>query len=236
MNRLFLLLAASVLGTGCMDICDARTVSVGWPSFQLADGTVTSSCTQAHVSTVNIYLDGQAVTSLPCDSGGVDVDGVPNDGDHLFTVEAIDTTTGGITFRDQVDVSDSNCRNLLEDTQPSQGTFVLNFSLSPNLCASATDSYIWFTIMDDIANQTIAVDGSDTPQAWPCGGGTSTTPVAPSFPLASGSYTLERTEEVLYSSSTPTELAGNCSAADFDMSGATQTEVDAPLTDGVSCF
>ncbi|HVO21764.1 MAG TPA: hypothetical protein VMU15_21110 [Anaeromyxobacter sp.] len=250
MSRLFLAMTASAawaMSTGCVvnDSCDpysdagcpgpcaSRTVAVGWPSFLLADHTVTSSCATAQVSTVDVYMDDQPVTSLPCSSGGVNVTGVPNNGDHRFTVEALDSTTGAIALRDEQTVSDSNCTDLLLNTQPSEGTWVLNYSFTPDLCTSATSSYIWFTLHDEIANQVIAVDGSHTPQAWTCGGGT-TTPVPISLPLASGSYTLQRTEEVLYPG--PAQQAGNCSSKGFDVFGATQTQVDVPLTDAVICF
>jgi hypothetical protein len=239
MNRFYLLLAASALGMGCGGSshhipCDTRTVAVGWPSFQLADGTVTSSCTTAHVSDVDVFMDDTPVTTVACSAAGVNVTGVPNNGNHLFTVEARDSTTNAIALRDEQTVGNSNCTNLLLDTEPSEGTFVLNFSFSPDLCTSSSNSFIWFTVHDVIANQDIAVDGSHSPQSWTCGNGSTTTPVPISFPLASGSYTLDRTEEVLYPG--PTQQAGNCNATSFTVAGATQSRVDVPLTDAVSCF
>jgi hypothetical protein len=235
MNRLVLLaLVASILGTGCgHDTCDARTVAIGWPSFLLADGTATSSCGVALLSTVDVFVDGSSVGSFNCTDGGVNVTGVLNDGNHVFDVEGIDSATGAIALRDSVTVGNSNCTDLLVNTQPSEGTFVLNYSFTPNICTSATNSYIWFTIHDDIANQDIAVDGSNSPRAYTCGNG-STTPVPISFALPSGSYTLHRTEEVLYPG--PTQQAGNCNATLFAMEGATRTQVNVPLTDAVACF
>jgi len=250
MSRLFLTLTASAawaMSTGCVvsDVCDpysdagcpgpcdSRMVAVGWPSFLLADHSVTSSCAAAQVSTVDVYMDDQPVTSLPCSAGGVNVTDVPNNGAHRFTVEALDSNTATIALRDEQTVDNSGCADLVLNTQPSEGTLVLNYSFTPDLCTSATSSYIWFTIHDDIANQAIAVDGGHTPQAWTCGNGT-TTPVPISFPLASGPYTLQRTEEVLYPG--PAQQAGNCSSTGFDVSGATQTQVNVPLTDAVSCF
>jgi hypothetical protein len=241
MNRHFLTFtaAAALAASGCVssyDHCHARTVAVGWPTFQLANGTITSSCTG--VSAIDVFMDDAQVggtgNHFACADNGVNVTGVPNDGSHLFTVEALDSS-GAIVLRDEQSVAPSGCTNLILDTRPSEGTFALNFSFtSANFCSSATNSYIWFTIHDDIANQTIAVDGSSTPQAWTCGSGT-TTPVPISFPLASGSYTLQRTEEVVYPAP-PVQAAGNCNATPFDVSGATQTQVNVPLTDAVACF
>lgn len=235
MKRLLVLAALSTIGTGCVvhDTCDARTVSIGWPSFKLANGTVTSSCATAQVSQVKVFIDNAPVGTLACTDGGVNVTGVLNDGDHVFDVEALDVNTGNIALRDSFTVGNSNCNAQVVDTQPSEGTFVLDYSFSPDVCTSATDSFIWFSIHDDISGDTIAVNSGNTPRAYTCGNG-STTPVPISFPLASGSYTLQRTEEVVYPG--PVQAAGNCNATGFDMSGGTQTRVQVPLTDNVACF
>lgn len=236
MNRVFVLVVASLLGTGCIvsDTCDARTVSIGWSSFRLANGTVVASCSAAAVSSVSVFLDDTPVTTLACDAGGVNVTGVLNDGTHLFTVEGLDSVSGAIALRDEVAVGNSNCNDQLVDTQPSEGTFVLDFSFTPDFCTSATDSFIWFSIRDDISGDVIAVDQTHTPQAYTCGNGATTTPLPISFALASGPYTLQRTEEVVYPG--PATGAGNCNATDFIMAGGNQTPVNVPLADGVACF
>jgi hypothetical protein len=234
MNRLLVLLVASLLGTGCVvhDTCDAKTVALGWPSFRLADNSVVATCRDAGVSQVDVLMDDQPVTTVNCSEGGVNVTGVLNDGDHLFTVEGVDSS-GAIVLRDEVSIAPSNCTNQAVNTQPSEGAFTLDFSFTPNICQSATNSYIWFTIKDNISGQIIAVDGSLDPQAYLCGN-SSAVPLPISFPLASGPYTLQRTAEVLYPG--PTQEAGNCTATNFAMTGGTETVLDVPLTDGVRCF
>jgi hypothetical protein len=243
MKRLLFLLVPSMLATGCVvsDTCDARTVSIGWSSFRLFDGSVVTSCGAAGVSFVQLFMDDQPVTSqpggppdqFPCNTGGVNVTGVLNDRGHLFTVEALDATSGAIALRDEFTVTPSNCSDLLLDSQPSEGTFVLDYSFTPNVCTSATSSFIWFSIQDNISGDIIAVNQGSNPQAYTCGNGT-TTPVPISFALASGPYTLQRTEEVLYPG--PTQQAGNCNATAFNVAGGTPTTVQVPLADGIACF
>ncbi len=239
MNRFYLLLAASALGMGCgggsghRATCDTRLVAVDWPSFQLADGTVTSSCTTAHVSEVDIFMDDAPVTTVACSAAGVNVTGVPNNGNHLFTVEARDSTTNAIALRDEQTVGDSNCTNLLLDTEPSEGTFVLNFSFSPDVCTSASNSFIWFTVHDVIANQDIAVDGSHSPQSWTCGNGSTPRPSRSRsrWRLAPTRSTGRRRSSIPVRRSRPGTARHRLHVA-----GATQTRVDVPLTDLVSCF
>jgi hypothetical protein len=237
MNRLIVLLVVSMLGTGCVvhDTCDAKTVSLGWSSFRLDNNAVVSTCSQAGVSQVDVFMDDVPVVSVNCTDGGVNVTGVLNDSSHLFTIEGIDAVSGAISLRDEVSVPPSNCTNPLVDTQPSQGAFVLDFSFisGPNFCSSATNSFIWFTIKDNISGDLIAVDRNTSPTLYTCGNG-STVPVPIPFPLASGPYTLQRTEEVIIPGNT--QLAGNCNATGFTMAGGTQTSLGVPLTDGIVCF
>jgi hypothetical protein len=199
-------------------------VSIGWPSFQLANGNVTSSCLTAGVSNVDIFMDDTRVTTVPCGGGGVNVTGV-TDNSHLFTVEALDSGTGNIALRDEVTVTNSDCTDLVVDTQPSEGTFNLAYSFSPvNVCNSP--SYIWFSIRDLISGDIIAVDDTHgDPQQYACG-------VSITFPLPWGSYTLQRTEEVVYPG--PAISAKNCTPAPFTISGATTKDVGAVMLDSTT--
>lgn len=242
MKRLLVLAALSTVGTGCVvhDTCDARTVSIGWPSFKLASGDTVTTCGDAGVNLVDVFMDGAQVGGqgyhFPCSDRGVNVTGVLNDGNHVFDVEALDG--GNIALRDSFTVGNSNCNDQVVDTQPSESTFTLNYSFSPdNICVSGTDSFIWFRIRDEIANQTIAVDSANDPRRYTCGNGTGgTTPVPISFPLAWGLYTLLGTEEVVYPVPTPA-AAGNCNATPFTIQGGKPgVQVNVGLTDGVSCF
>jgi hypothetical protein len=160
MNRLFILVAASIFGTtGCVvsDVCDTRTVSVGWPSFQLADGTIAHSCAAAGVATVSVYIDDSFVTNQPCDAGGVDITDVFAGG-HLFTVEPLDAG-GNIILRDEFRTHGDGCSTLLFDTQPAGGYVDLEYDFyagttplpaGQDVCVDG--SQLWLNITDTIAN------------------------------------------------------------------------------------
>lgn len=158
MNRLAIL-AASLVSSGCVvsDHCDTRDISVGWPSFELADGTTTTSCATAGVATVSVYIDGSFVTNLSCVDGGVDVTGVFA-GDHRFTVEGLDSA-GNILLRDQFDTRGHGCGSFEVDTQPAEGTVNLVYDFyagatplptGQDVCAAG--SQLWLNITDTIAN------------------------------------------------------------------------------------
>lgn len=226
MNRLLVLLVASLLGTGCVvhDTCDARTVSLGWSSFRLANNDVVSTCAGAGVNAVDVFMDNQSVGSFNCTDGGVNVTGVLNDGNHVFDVEGIDSVSGAVALRDSFTIGNSNCSNPVVDTQPSEGTFDLSYSFTPNNVCNGT-SYIWFSIHDDISGDVIAVDDAHgNPKQYQCGG-------LVTFALASGGYTLQRTEEVTFSGTTPQPSASNCNSAAFTMSGGQQTQVVVSMAD-----
>ncbi len=226
MNRLLVLLVASVsmLGTACNggSSCDARTVSIAWPSFLLANGTVTSSCAAAGIDSIQVFEDNKGVGTFNCTDGGVNVTGVLNDGDHIFDVEGL--AAGSIALRDSFTLGNSNCSDQVVDAQPAEGTFDLAYSFTPNNVCNGT-SFIWFSIHDDISNDIIAIDESHgNPQQYQCGG-----PIT--FALAKGPYTLQRTEEVTFSGPTASPSASNCSSAAFNIAGATTTQVQVAMTD-----
>jgi hypothetical protein len=238
MKRLVVLSVASMVAAGCTthDTCDARTVSIGWPQFLLADGSQPTSCSGAGIGDVDVFMDDQPVATIPCTDGGVNVTGVLNDKDHLFTVEGIDSSTGAIALRAEVNVAPSNCSSPLVNTQPSEGIVELDYSFTPNSCISDVNSYIWFSIKDNISGDVITVDGTHSPQQYHCGSGRvgEFTPLPIQFALASGIYSFQRMEEVLYPGPVPT--AGNCNSADFTITGATNQPVAVALANGVACF
>ncbi len=240
MNRLLVLLVASLLGTACVSssTCDARTVSIGWPSFLLANGTVTSSCGAAQISAIDVFMDGNhPVGTFNCTDGGVNVTGVLNDGNHRFDVEGIDSVSGAIALRDSFTVGTSNCSDQAVNTQPSEGTVELDFSFTDvNQCTTDTSSFMWFTIQDDVSGDVITVDSSHTPTQYTCSTGHTgdLTPLPISFALASGDYTFQRMEEVTIPGNT--QEAGNCSSAPFTITGATKQPVAVALAPGLSCF
>jgi hypothetical protein len=228
MNRLTVLLAAALLGTGCIDEdCDTSTVSIGWDSFLLADGTQTTSCSVAGVSSVDVFMDNQPVGNFDCADGGVSVTGVP-DGTHLFTIEGLDASSF-IILRDEISVSASGCGEQLFSVRPAEGSVDLAYSFTPvNQCA-ADPSYLWFSIFDQIVGDvTVRIDDSSSTQdktRYIC-------PEAIIFPMPAGSYTLQWIEERVVTSPGVFSVTGaNCQDADFAVSGGSTSTVNVSLPD-----
>jgi hypothetical protein len=227
MKRLFVLLAASTMGTGCVvsDTCDFRTVSIGWPSFELANGSITTSCLTAGVNTVDVYMDGDLVGNLACGAGGVNVVDVPA-GHHTFTVEGLDGST--IALRDEFGTSGNGCGTLVVDTQPAEGTFELAYSFTPSNVCTTGGSYIWFAVRDDVLGSvTAGVDETSAdPSFYLCGD-------AIRFALPKGPYTLLRTEEVTYNGAYHA-AAVNCSPNPFDIFAGTDSVVSSAMADSAA--
>lgn len=201
MNRLLIVVAAGLLGTGCVshDTCDVRTVHVRWDSFQLADGSKSNSCSTASVrfdplvDSVDVFLDGQPVAAnvFPCTWYGVDIDGVGS-GSHELIVEGLDVHKS-IVLRDWVAFTASDsCGDLRVDTQPAEGFVDVAYDFysgsqlaNPNACTA--NSVIAFSITDTVAS---------TP-AYPDGSSVSCSDTRASLiPLAYGSYQLNWLQEV----------------------------------------
>jgi hypothetical protein len=236
MRRLALLLAASVLGTGCIvshDNTCTSTVSIGWPTFLLANGAQTPSCTAAGVSFVDVFMDDLPVGEFDCAQGGVSVLDVPS-GTHRFTVEGLDApaASGGvILLRDERIVTSSACGEQIVTSTPAEGTLVIDYSFaSSNVCNPG--SLMWFSVFDEIAGKVAAVaDETANTTSFRCGID------AISFVLPAGAYTLDRIEEV-----TPTPppngplvpTANNCSPTTFTVEPVTVTSVPVVLADSIS--
>lgn len=227
MRRLALLLAASVLGTGCIvttdDTCAYRTVSVDWQSFLLADGGTTTSCTTAGVRWVDVYMDDALVDRFDCTDRGVSVVDVPA-GTHRFTVEGIDLG-GNIVLRAERSAFGSPCGEQFLPTQPAEGIVTLDYAFVPaNVCTEG-GSYMWFSIQDEILGVVTAVaDESANTTRYACGN-------AISFAMPAGPYTLQRIEEVVWSGTDYLPTASNCGAAAFDVGGAQESIVVVDLSD-----
>ncbi|BDG04319.1 hypothetical protein [Anaeromyxobacter oryzae] len=227
MRRLALLLAASVLGTGCIvtnDTCNSRTVSVGWPSFLLANGVETTSCSAAGVRFVDVFMDDAPVGEFDCTQGGVSVLDVPS-GSHRFTVEGLDPAKT-ILLRDEPTVSGSGCGEQFVNSRPAEGTVTLDYTFTPTNVCTAGGSYIWFSMFDQIANTVAAVaDETANTTAYVCG-----TPI--SFPMPVGPFTLQRVEEVVPSAGAYVPTATNCTATSFSVNAATESVLAVALVDG----
>jgi len=223
MNRLAVLFAAlGTLGTGCVvnDNC-ARTVAIGWPDLLVANGSHfdVNHCASAGVSTFEVFVDGQSVGQVPCNEGGLNVTGV--DSARTFTVEGLDGS-GAIVLRDEVTAGGS-CHDELVDTQPSEGTFTLDYHFTPTDVCSA-NSVIWFAMRDNASGDLIVVDDAHSPNTYLCSD-------LITFPLASGSYTLQRTEEAVSAGGTWHATGANCNAANFSVNGAHESLVSVSMAD-----
>jgi hypothetical protein len=228
MNRLFVLLAAGLLGSGCIvssDVCDASTVWISWPSFVRATSTgytTTTAC--SGIDGVDVYVDGGSTPySAACldDAVGLWLDS----GSHWATVEALDGN-GFPILRDEISftVSDS-CGDQIVDTQPGEGVVTVNYDFDGAAC-TAGGSYMWFNVHDDVANVDIAgVDHlSDDPAKYACNvGGGGVGYLSPPFVLPAGAYTLDWMEEVYYSSGAYHVAANHCSPSTFSVDSGIDT-------------
>lgn len=241
MRRLALLLATSVLGAGCTVSTDDdgysycvdadRTITVEWPSFRLANGAL-AGCRDAGVAYVDIYMNDQRVNGPAgggwnCADGGATITYVPM-GNHLVTVEGIASDGATILLRDERTVTPYECGDTLVGMQPSEGTFELAYYFTPvNTCNAG--SYMFFSVYDTIAG-TIAAqvdEASANPFVYACGA-----PIQ--FLLPTGSFSLTRTEESVYSGGAWIPSAANCSATSFGIDPAALSVLEVPLVDSAS--
>jgi hypothetical protein len=232
MNRRFVLLAASMLATGCVssDSCDLHTVFVAWPSFVRATSTgylTTSSCQD--VARVDVFVDDATTPiSANCTDDVVVVSLLT--GGHRATVEAIGTD-GFPLLRDAVSftITDS-CVDQQVNTQPGEGVVTVNYDFGGPACVAG--SVIWFNVHDDVANVDIAgVNGaSGNPARYACNASH-----LPAFALPAGSYTLDYMEEAFFTSGAYEVSAAYCRPTTFSVDSGIDTStpsvpmvVDAP--------
>ncbi len=240
MNRLLVLLAVSLLGTGCVvrDTCDIRTVSVGWPSFHRADGA-TVGCADAGVRNVDVWVDGgsQPAATVPCSAGGVEIDVAS--GPHEWVIEGVNTA-GAIVNRDTFTTNGDDCGVLVRDTQPAAGYVDLSYRFvehgAPLADQTCAGDWLWVSIFDKVANQAaVLVDQNSFPQTYTCGD-----PYPFVLPLPVGSYTFDWMEE-RGAANGYALLSADCSAQDFtvfpgDGGNGTQVPIDLETTATAACI
>lgn len=233
MNRIYVLVAAAALASGCIssgDTCDAHTVWIGWPSFVRATGTgyiTTSSCQD--IAGIDVFVD-DATTAVQADCADDEVPVSLLTGGHRVTVEAVDAD-GFPLLRDAVSFSISDtCADQVVDTQPGEGVVTLNYDLGGEACVAG--SVIWFNVHDDVANVDIAgVNGaSSSPARYACNAS-----FVPPFTLPAGDYTLDWMEEAFFSSGAYHVSAAYCTPTTFSVNSGIDTStpsiplvVDAP--------
>lgn len=225
MKRIAFVLAAAFLGTGCIVVGDdhcSSSVTLEW-DFRLSDGSVTG-CAGAGVDEVDVWVDGNFVSTYTCTAGGATISGVGS-GTHDVTVEGFDLVAGRIAYRDQRTFQGTSCGDQLVAVRPAEGTANLNYS---DVGCTASPCYLWFSVHDEIANATAAVIGDTSPFAvktlYPYPGD-----VVLRLPV--GSYTLDWMEQV---TSVFLGQAMTCSASTFAVASATQTTV--PVTLSAACL
>lgn len=234
MRRLALLLATSVMGTGCIvddnhnDCSGFGSVTVEWPQFQLADGSVTSRCDVAGVAGIDVFLNGQPVqTRFNCFDGGATIINVQS-GTHLLTVEGVDSA-GRILLRDEVQIGADRCNDRLVQVRPSEGFVELAYSFVNNgTCITPGPSYLWFSIFDQVANATTVQIDEASPfldqTLYACGDQRGIV-----FALPTGAYDLDWIEE--RQSPAFNVTGANCIRGTFQILPAQQTVVGSTLAD-----
>jgi hypothetical protein len=236
MKRLAPILAAAVLGTGCIVASEppppppcAPFVTVDW-QFQLASGSVTTSCSTAGVSFVDVWSNGALVGSFDCLGPAGTVSLAP--GANAMEVEGLDAA-GAILYRDRFTLATAGCGAQAPVlAQPAEGRVTVAYAFTPvNQCFSPGPSFLWVKVHDDVAG-VIAADSAVAPEQYVC-------PNALTFRLAAGDYTLLKTEERVRLGTVPQTygtVARDCTALPFSVAPATPSTLNVALVDSsVSC-
>lgn len=169
MKRLALVLAAAVLGTGCIwvddDDCD-RSVTLEW-DFQTANGTVVG-CNGAtvdagvNVPVVDVFVNDQFAGRFDCFAGRGTI-ALP-EGSSLVTVEGVDAENFP-AYREEFSVDGRACGNQLVVTRPAEGRINLDYGISPASSAppcAGGPCFVWFSVWDDIVGQVAATINAGT--------------------------------------------------------------------------
>ncbi|MGC3997913.1 MAG: hypothetical protein QM767_10630 [Anaeromyxobacter sp.] len=251
MKRLATLIAATVLGSGCIvsdttEPCDS-SITIQWPNFRLAEGTITggsmaAQCAQAGVDFVNVYFDGAPVLDgngnpydFLCSDGGAFIYGV-YPGTHLVTVEGIDTT-GWIVNRGEFSYGAPTCGSPVQNVQPGEGFVSVGYAFAPDNVCWSDHSYMWFALYDEtVGATTVSIDTNNTDlekRSYLCGD-----PAGIVFRMPQGGYTMQRMEEWDRVGSNAYTVTGkNCTDQHFDVYGGSSSDVNVVLQDagGVAC-
>ena len=242
MRRLALLLAASVLGTGCFvtnDTCNNRNVTVTW--LDGFDGPAVSdvglSCAAAGVAYVDLFLDGAPIQGpvaghFYCVDGGATITGV-RDGSQTMTVEGIASDLT-ILYRHDVPVNASGCGDFGVAAIPAAGTVDLRYAFQSGTTCAANPSYLWFSLFDveaNVAQPAYTVDANSSLRRF------YTCPNDVVVALPAGQFRLDFMQEVVEPSLEAFQQAARaCAIPTFAVSSRSLTTQDVTLYDnGVTC-
>ena len=240
MKRLALILAAAVLGTGCIfvdDGCNTRDVDVTWSGFTGPAEGSNVACGTAGVAYVDVFLDGAQVIGpvsgpvadghFNCNDYGATVRGVEG-GSYVLTVEGLDGNEN-ILFRDERTLSASGCGALQVATLPAAAdvTLAYQFYDGPTLLtgAACAGPQLWLSIFDETANLAGVVLANSAATAFTCGD-------LPPLELALGTYSLRWMEE--RSAGGAVESA-DCTNRTFSVAGDTSVPVHLDVNATGSC-
>lgn len=243
MNRLALLLAASVLGTGCIvsNDCTTREVDVVWANSFDDSGATGRGCASAGVTRVDVFVNDspQPVASVPCTDGGATLS-FASGGNYQLTTEGVDGA-GVIQYRDDRTISSSTCGIQQVDVRPSAGTVNLNYAFNSGTSCFSANSYMWFGVFDTIA-RTVAAKVDETsaiPTQFACGPDVAFSIPSGALQVPSGWYRLDFMQEVEHTASVQTpfvERARSCTVPVFNIAPQQTTTVDVTLYDtGTVC-
>ncbi len=187
MNRALLLLPLAAFATGCYVAppCD-QVANVYW-TFTVPGLNALQSCSQAGVNSVDVFVDGSLVDTVPCRgpaADGIQLVGFAS-GTHLLQLDVYE----GSTRRYQLDanISFGGCSSSYDVVATGvAGNLDLSYLFQP-VQTCLPNSYVWYQLRD-AANTSFDVAPVSTTYA--CGG---VQPIGP-LDLPAGVYTLSRFE------------------------------------------
>lgn len=224
MNRALLLLPMAALASGCYVAPPCDPVANVYWTFTVPGLAGVMTCDQAGVNSVDVFVDGSLVDTVPCK--GPAADGIQlvgfGRGPRLLQLDVY----GGSTRRYQLDrnIDLDGCNNsfdVVANGIDGRLQFQYSFGDGANLCAGP--SYIWFQVTSAGAVYD-AVDDANNPLSLACTNTSSARNVDVLNPsggttIPAGVYTRARFEEVVPSGATYTPQRANCATETFVHAG-----------------
>jgi hypothetical protein len=235
MNRALLLLPMAALASGCYVAppCDPEA-NVYW-GFTVPGLGGAMSCSEAGVDTVNVFLDGAYLDTVPCSgpaADGIQIVGIGG-GSHLLQLDVYSGGTSGIRrYAADATIATSGCGSsfdVIADGLDGRLQFQYAFADGGNLCAGA--SYLWFQVTSGGTVYDAVDDGTANPLALACTNSAGARNVdvlnpAGGTTIPAGVYTRTRFEEVVPAAGGGyTPQRANCTTETFVLAGDTARPV-----------